>query len=338
MVSPPRIVFFQRKKRDGGRNFSLEQIFEDVRNRLSTTFTCKLWIAPFRSNGILKRMLIAVSAAFSQGDVNHVTGDINFTAIFLHRRKTVLTILDCGILERTVGLKRFFVRWLWFQLPIWRSRYVTVISESTKRSLLREVRCQEDKIKVVPVAISSRFVSDPREFNSAWPTILQIGTAPNKNLTRLVQALNGMRCRLRIVGPLRDREFRELASNQIEFEHFQNLSQSEIVQCYRECDIVAFVSTSEGFGMPILEANATGRPVVTSAVSSMPEVAGDAACLVDPMDIQSIRIGLERIIEDAAFRSALIAHGYRNLIRFDPSVIAQQYADIYKLILAERGE
>ena len=70
--------------------------------------------------------------------------------------------------------------------------------------------------------------------------------------------------------------------------------------------MLTFVSTYEGFGLPILESQATGRPVVTSNVSSMPEVAGDAACLVNPYDADSIREGILRVINDDAYRKDLM--------------------------------
>ncbi len=72
----------------------------------------------------------------------------------------------------------------------------------------------------------------------------------------------------------------------------KGLTIDEVVDQYHKCDLVSFVSTYEGFGMPIVEANAIGRPVFTATVASMPEVAADAACLVDPFDVQAIRNGV----------------------------------------------
>ena len=87
--------------------------------------------------------------------------------------------------------------------------------------------------------------------------------------------------------------------NSISYTEQWGLSDQEILQHYRDCDMVVFASTYEGFGMPIIEGNATGRPVVTSNICSMPEVAGAAACLVDPFDCSSIR-------ERACCRSSMI--------------------------------
>ena len=79
-----------------------------------------------------------------------------------------------------------------------------------------------------------------------------------------------------------------------------------------------------------MEANAVGRPVITSNLLSMPEVAGDAACIVDPYNIAEIRAGILRIINDEFYREALIHNGFSNALRFDPKEIARQYIELYK--------
>ena len=96
--------------------------------------------------------------------------------------------------------------------------------------------------------------------------------------------------------------------------------------------MVAFVSTFEGFGMPIVEAQRVGRAVLTSTVASMPEVAGGAACLVDPFDPLAIRAGVLRILGDADYRRRLVEQGFENAKRFEPQVIADTYAQIYREI------
>ena len=107
-----------------------------------------------------------------------------------------------------------------------------------------------------------------------------------------------------------------------------------MVEKYRNCDVVCFVSTYEGFGMPIVEAQSVGRVVLTSNISSMPEVAGNAACLVDPFSIGEIRRGLDQIINDSVYRDDLVKKGFENCARFDPKQIATQYYDLYKEIVA----
>lgn len=102
---------------------------------------------------------------------------------------------------------------------------------------------------------------------------------------------------------------------------------------YQSCDLVCFVSTYEGFGMPILEAQAVGRPVLTSDISPMREVAGEGAFKVDPFDVDSIRTGLERLIGDGGLREDLIREGFRNVKGYSAESVAAQYAALYREVL-----
>jgi len=94
-------------------------------------------------------------------------------------------------------------------------------------------------------------------------------------------------------------------------------------------------STQEGFGMPILEAQATGRVVLTSNCSSMPDVAGNGALFVDPFSEESIRQGLEKLCTDANLRDELITKGFENTQRFLPEEVAKKYLALYRRLVPE---
>jgi glycosyltransferase involved in cell wall biosynthesis len=327
------VCHFQRKPRAAG-NFSIEAIFLDVRHRLESAISIRLWVAPCLSNGFLRRCWIALNALQNQCDVNHVTGDINFVSLALNGRKTVLTILDCGDLCSRRDLRAKLLRKLWVEWPVRHVAKVTTISSSAKADILSLIRCDTSKVEVIPVAIADSFEWSERSPSFEAPRILHVGTASNKNLSRLIQAVRGLNCTLVIVGVLSEAVLAELNAIKVCFENHVNLSQPELIEQYVQADMLAFVSTYEGFGMPILEAQTVGRPVLTSNISSMPEVAGDAACLVDPFDVASIRDGILRIIDDAAYRTDLIARGVINAKRFDANVIANQYLAVYHAVAA----
>lgn len=327
------VSYLQRKPRPK-QNFSLEFIFDDLRHRLSGDIRPTVHRAPFYSNGFIRRTLIAFSAALHQGDLNHITGDINFASLFLSRKRTLLTILDTGVMDGKRGMRKVILDWLWFRMPAKSAKLITTISESAKKDILEYVGVPSEKIRVIPVAVSPNFKWAPKEFNASCPRILQVGTKANKNLARLISALAGLSCKLQIIGPLTDTLRNQLHANNIDYENWTNLAISDVVKKYQQCDLLTFCSTYEGFGMPIIEANAVGRVVVTSNVSSMPEVAGDAACFVNPFDIASIREGINKVIHQPEYRQTLVKNGKGNAKRFNADVIANQYLALYQELSA----
>ncbi len=313
----------------------MEFIFNDIRKRLSGEIDILLRTSPFFSNGLINRLLIAGDAWLRQESVTHITGDINFALLGVRKKSALLTILDCGFIHKHSGAKGVLLRKLWLEWPVRHARKITTISESVKEEIIRLTGCAPEKIVVIPVAISDSFYPSESEFNESRPRILHVGTAPNKNLERLVAACCGVSCRLVIIGVIPTSIQRQLSIDGIEYENHEILSQAEVVHQYNKCDLLSFVSTYEGFGMPILEAQRVGRPVVTSNLSSMPEVAGRAACLVDPFDVKAIRDGIMRVVSDEEYRKELVALGNENVRRFEPCAIANQYLDVYKYMLDE---
>lgn len=327
-----KVVYFTRKQRQLG-NFSVEIYFNQVRENLPEPFFGVLCDMPYESNGFFKRLANAIYCIFKQGDINHITGDIHYVATFLKKRRTILTILDCGMLHGNKGIKHTIYKLFWFTIPVKRASVITAISEATKQDIIRFTNCDEKKVHVVYVCINQSFHRSDKEFNSSKPRILQIGTAQNKNLQRLVPALKDIPCTLVVVGKMNSDLLEIMIHNYINYEMIdRKLSDEEILNEYRKCDIVSFVSTMEGFGMPIVEGNTVGRVVITGNNTSMPEVAANAAHLADPYSVDSMRQGFEKIISDEAYRNTLIINGYENCRRFLPKTIAVQFSSIYKAI------
>lgn len=331
MDNPTKVVFFHRQPRKYG-NFSVEFIYNSIRENLPQGFIGIKSTATYESQGIWKRLYIAIEAIFRQGDVNHITGDVHFLATFLKKKRTVLTVLDVGFMNHPSERARNILRFFWLTVPIRRSALVTTISQATKDEVLKFMQCDPEKIKVVHVPISDSYQPSPKPFNKAKPVILQLGCAPNKNIGRLIEALKPIPCHLEIVGKLAPELEERLKAYGMSYQISWNLSEEDIRQKYHDCDIVTLISTYEGFGMPIVEANATGRAVITGNILSMPEVAGDAAHLVDPLDVEQMRAGFEKLIHDEAYRERLIANGFANRKRFTLDKITNDYCSIYKLI------
>lgn len=323
-----RIVHFQRKPLPIHK--SVEFIFADLRKRLPANFEAVHLEYANYSKGLFPRLMMLWETFQSKGHINHVTGDVHFVTLALPQNRTILTILDCVALNESKGVKHIVFKWLWFLWPLKHVRYVTAISESTKNQIIQHTQFPADRIFVIPVAVSELFVYSPKIFHKEKPILLQVGTTPNKNIERLIEAIQGLTCELWIIGQISQDILVKLEEYKIDFKNYTQLSIQEVVDCYKQSDLLCFVSTYEGFGMPIVEANALGRAVITSNITSMPEVAGDAALLVDPFNVAAIRKGIVDLIENDHLRETFILSGLENAKRFDPNTIALQYAALYK--------
>lgn len=319
--------FFRKR---GAGAFSVERLFEDVRLFIRDKVTIKIFENPFPSSGFLNRILNIIYASFQKCDVNHITGDTHFLNLFMRRNVTVLTVLDCIMMERLSGIKRYIFWFFWLWLPEKKCKVITVISHSTKQELLKYIKCDPSKIRIIPCCVSREFKYSKKVFCKNFPSILQVGTFPNKNIERLILALKGIQCELVIVGELTHEHLVLLAKNEINYSNYVGLSRTQLLRRYTDADIVAFVSTYEGFGLPIIEANVVGRVVVTSNISSMPEVANGSACLVNPLNVNDIRQGILRVINDDEYREKLILQGRSNAKRFDVGIVARQYLELYE--------
>jgi len=321
------VIFFQRKPYP--HQFSIERVFDGIKKSISEEVKVENAVMPYFSVGFIPRIKNILWSSKHQGNVNHITGDIHYIALALDARKTVLTIHDLNFLNHPNPLARFILKTFWLTLPLRKVTCVTVISEATKKDLLSRVKFPEEKIKVIPNYHNPLFQASPKEFNKGKPRILQIGTKANKNVLRLIEALKEIECHLVIIGGFNELIKKNLEQYKIEYSWLEKLAEAELIEQYQQCDMLSFVSTIEGFGMPILEAQAIGRVVVTSNISSMPEVANNAAHLVDPYDVLSIREGILKVIDDDQYREQLIVNGFENCKRFDISIITKQYLDLY---------
>ena len=327
-----KVTFFHRKSRAIG-NYSLEFMFADVRQRLVDNIDSKVFESTYESSGFFKRLYNVFEATFNQNKVNHVTGDINYVGILFNKNRAIHTILDCIHLKSSSGLKHKILKYFWLHLPQKRSRFITAISTSTKNEILKYAPdCNPDKIVVIPVAISEQFVFVEKPFKKSKPTILQLGTAGNKNIENLISALKNIPCKLIIIGVKHLNLIEKLESANLDYTYLHGLTNEEILIQYQNADIITLCSTYEGFGMPILEAQATGRVVITSNCFSMPEVGGNAAHYINPLDVNEMREGFLKIIEDDTYRENLITKGLQNVKRFNPKVIANMYLDLYNKV------
>lgn len=318
--------------------FSLEKVFRQVARSLSD----KIFDASFEQvkylSGAIGMLKNLSTYKPKPADVYHVTGHITYISLVLPREKTILTVPDLVILQFRTGVRRFVLKKILFDLPVRKSKYITAISQATKDEIVKQTGCDAKKIRVVEVPLDENFtIGEKKDFNAACPRILQIGAAPHKNIPNVAKALEGINCRLVIIGRLDAATVSLLKEKNINYENEFGLDDEAVKQHYRAADLAVFCSLSEGFGLPIIEAQAMKTPVVTSDVNPMKEVAGRGALLVNPNDYLEIREAIKKIIGDAALRENLIADGIENIKRFHPAVVAEKYANLYREIYQENN-
>lgn len=314
-----------------GAQVSIERLFSHLRGEL-TSVEVRVHQSPYPSRGLLGRLrnLVAARKA-AKACIAHVTGDVHYLGLGLPGKSSILTIHDCAVLHRLSGFRREILRLLWFAWPVARATGVTTISEATLRDLKTWIHSRHwHKLRVIPNCVDPGFQHAPKDWNETSPVFLQVGTGWNKNLEGVIEALKGLPCRLRIIGPINETQEKLLKDSRIAHECLGRVSDDELILAYRDCDALIFVSLVEGFGLPILEAQMTGRPVITSDRSSMPEVAGDGALLVNPKQPSEIRQAVERMISDPRLRQELIRKGTQNVSRFSAATIAAKYLELYQ--------
>jgi len=232
-----------------------------------------------------------------------------------------------------------------------RATRIITVSESSKRDIVRLVDAAPDKIDVIYNAYDERFGVEPREedvvrvrerFQLHDEFVLYAGNVkPHKNLERLIQAFDLVRQRglshlkLVVIGDevskyasLRRAVHRHQLHKHVRFLGY--LPEETLAVMYRLAGVFVFPSLYEGFGLPPLEAMASGTPVVTSNVSSLPEVAGDAALLIDPYDPAAIADGIYCVLTDERVRGSLRRRGLERARQFSWEASVRRIREIYR--------
>ena len=220
---------------------------------------------------------------------------------------------------------------------------VTTDSEFSKSEIIDVVGISPDKVRVVHCGIDNLYRSsdpgDPLDLPKQY--VLFVGALnPRKNVSRLLQAFDALKSttdlphKLVLIGPRNKKIFQKLdieATDDILLRGF--VSERELKYAYRNADLFAYPSLYEGFGLPPIEAMACGTPVVSSTVSSLPEVIGDAGELVDPTDTEAIARGMEHVLRDSQYRDTLVERGRERAERFTWGRAADEFIRLFEEIV-----
>ena len=330
-----RIVHFQRRPR-AALNHSIEQCFALVRDALGPRLDVTLAVAPRESRGLWPRVAIARAAARAArgADLIHVLGDINFAGVATPPTRTIVTVLDCIHETWSDPLRRAFVQFGWFTWPASRGVTFNAISSFTAERVAAITGRDLRDISVIAPAVDPRFAGAWSPMPEGSPEVLIVGTAPNKNVARALAALAGLDVRATVIGPI-DAAIARAAP--VPITRHVRVNDSEMLAAYRRAHVVLFPSLYEGFGLPIAEAQAIGRPVVTSDRAPMRDTAGGAAWFVDPLDVGSIAAGVRAALAPSSERDHRLAAARVNAARFDPGSIATQWEALYRRVAGRAG-
>ncbi len=268
--------------------------------------------------------------------------------------RSVVTIHDCIHLRFPQYLPNR-LGYAYARSSLWiathRAARVITVSEASKRDILRYYRVPEERIDVIYNAIDDRFWLEPpadamervrERYQLNAPFVLYAGNIkPHKNLERLIEAFHLLRqdpnlkdVQLLIIGDeiskyasLRRAVHRHKLHKYVRF--FGFVPDQTLAALYRLAAVFVFPSLYEGFGLPPLEAMASGTPVITSNVSSLPEVVGDAALMIDPYDPGAIAAAMRRVLEDSTLRADLRARGLARAREFSWERSIRRVREIY---------
>ena len=272
------------------------------------------------------------------------------------RARTALTVHDLSFLRHPECSSPPLLNYLLGNVPrsIGRADAILADSQNTRDDLIDLLHVPPDRVHVVYPGVEERFSPERdesqidevvRRYQVRRPFILGVGTLqPRKNFPRLMRAFDLLRQERAVPHQLviagvqgwLSEEIQETLSeldlgDDIRLTGF--VADEDLPDLYRAADLFAFPSLYEGFGIPVLEAMGCGTPVVTSNVSSLPEVAGDAALLVPPEDVQALAEAMWRLVDDDALRVGLRLKGYQLVNRFTWPQAAKRLLSVYQELL-----
>lgn len=301
------------------------------------------------------RLPIPVETCIGRIDIFHSP---DFVLPPVWRAHTVLTVHDLSFLTTPETFDPALRDYLSRSVPraVGHADHILADSQSTKKDLVTHLNADPGRIAVAYPGVDPRFrpLEEPaitairNRYRLTQPFILSVGTLqPRKNYSTLIEAYSHLHRNAagRIVPPLlviagnKGWLYQEIfqtverlgLDDQVRFLGF--VPDEDLPALYNAAEVFALPSLYEGFGLPVLEALACGTPVVTSNVSSLPEVAGDAALLVSPHDVEGLTQALYRALTDPELRTRLRERGLTQARKFTWQQTAETVLGIYRQLV-----
>lgn len=323
-----KIALLFRKKISN--RHSIENLFakfQDYENISFHYLPCNL--SSIRS---LFRIFLFVFREKIDAKILHITGDVQYMAIFYPFKKIIITVHDTYHIQSLNGIKKNIYLFFWFYLPFLIANKIVAISEETKRNLIELFPSFKNKIVTINNGITLKnFTRIKTEKNNK---ILAIGSSENKNIIRLIEAIKitPIKFELVILGKQNEIIIDALNSSGLKYRIFVDLNEEELNECYLNSEMLFFASTQEGFGLPIIEGQHYGIPIITSKIEPMKSIAGDGAVLVNPYSVEEIANAIQELHYNINFKLNIIEKGFVNKEKFNFEIFKNNYFELYEQV------
>ena len=275
---------------------------------------------------------------------------------------SIITVHDLSfrVYPETFSKGKLYTKLLLIKPSLKKARRIIADSHSTRKDLLEYYQVPENKIEVIPIGVNRQFFRPMAEEevleycrlknNLETGYILYVGTLePRKNITALIKAFSLLKQDYKLSrklviaggkGWLFEEIFRLVESLNLNQDVIFTgyVPDAELPLLYNGAGVFVYPSLYEGFGLPPLEAMACGTPVVTSSVSSVPEVVGDAGLMVEPLNVEALSEAIYRVLNDPQLAAELSAKGIERAQKFSWAETARKTLAVYEEVYADAGK
>ncbi len=292
---------------------------------------------PRANNGFRNKLLniiYVIKINKNKNEILHFFGDCLYAASFAPlKAKIIITFHDLNFFECENKIKKFFLFVFSIYLPSIRANKIHCISSKTAMDLFRILPSTEKKISVIPNIFTHVKENNKKNNISNIHNFLFLGSKPNKNLKRTILALNSVakykKINLTLVAIRNKYVDNCLKYAKFSFEVLSDISDKKLCEVYNNTHFLLFPSLSEGFGLPILEAQSLGIPLITSNLAPMSSVCGLPEICVNPLSIEDIKKKILEIMESPELIQKSIRHGLLNYRTYSEEEIIPRFRNLY---------